>query len=265
MKKKSDFFIKFSQNFLLSSYFESMLRIHFIDFTGIFCQVNQWNVVLLKKYKFCNQYEKNKKLRLYTIVELFLMGIKPSAFGWSPMLSHWATETWVVFVCFLGGWGISSLEVGKSGGAYRTFASEWTLWRIKVGRNLLAFQSSNFVHLCGKFMNKFCQSLLIKVSTFSSNSAHDSCDRFCPRRTKYSLSENCLDSFDGPEVIHFRWKPKRMNVLLIQKRENTMRKNVSVNDFYCNLLWQNKFLKHDESKKFYENFMKKSEYFLHFF
>ena len=79
-------------------------------------------------------------------------------------------------------------------------------------KDLLTFQSPNLVHLRRKLMNKLCQSFLIKASTFLSNSSHHSSNCFWARRTKYSLSHDCPDPFNGPKIVHFWWKPERMSV-----------------------------------------------------
>ena len=61
-------------------------------------------------------------------------------------------------------------------------------------------------------MNKLCQNFFIKASTFLSNSSHYSSNFLWARRTKYSLGHNCPEQLNGPKIVHFRWKPERMNV-----------------------------------------------------
>ena len=109
------------------------------------------------------------------------------------------------------------MQILESGSAYGAFACERALRRIKVGRYLLPFQSPNLGHLLRKFMNKLCQSFLIKASTFLSNSSHYSSNCLWTRRTKYSLSHNCPEPFNGPKIVHFRWKPEMMNVAKSKK------------------------------------------------
>ena len=116
------------------------------------------------------------------------------------------------FVYFCWRLEIRKWKVVESGSAYGAFASERALRRIKVGRYLLTFQSPNLVHLRRKLMNKLCQNFFIKASTFLSNSSHYSSNFLWARRTKYSLGHNCPEQFNGPKIVHFRWKPERMNV-----------------------------------------------------
>ena len=104
-------------------------------------------------------------------------------------------EHGVLLVCFCWRLGIRSLKVVESGSAYGAFACERALRRIKVGRYLLTFQSPNLVHLRWKLMNKLCQSFLIKASTLLSNSSHYSSNCLWARRTKYSLSHNCPETY----------------------------------------------------------------------
>ena len=106
-----------------------------------------------------------------------------------------------LFVCFCWRLGIRSLKVVESGSAYGAFVYERALRRIKVGRYLLPFQSPNLVHFRRKFMNKFCQSFLVKASTFLPNSSHDSSNCLWARRTKYSLSHDCPETFNGLKIF----------------------------------------------------------------
>ena len=104
--------MKFLQNFLLPSYFECMLRMLFIDFTGILAmQINVKFGTFCKNKIFATIIKKIKKLRLYTIVESFLKGIEPSTIGWSPMLFPWATGTCFVLFIFVGYSGISNWKL----------------------------------------------------------------------------------------------------------------------------------------------------------